>query len=1245
KIKVLTYVNKGTAPILFGRPIMEKLGLQLDYSAKKMKWPNHEWHDVPLGPKGEYVVNLGEDNSMHRLIHEKIAFETLIPEDFMDHVDFSEKLPPSVILGEMEECFEEGCLVAKDFGMTLKELQAEVFAKGVETPPATPEDAKKGSSEGGCSPACEEEKKDDLQEDSPSRSPTASPGGDGNQADGDCVKRLRGKDLRKLIYGTSKAIKDQEILLAEANRIPAKGRERREVWEVFAGKARTSSYLAKMDDVKVETFSLPEWDLMISEHWKKFLRRLNKEKLDEVLMAPMCKLWSMLQELSLAAHPERREQLEAAHEENHDTILMMCAVTYECPRRGSRGAIIEHPWKSKAWRTIAFASLEGYWTYVDQCQYGLMLPDNNGTWGSEVVESYPPRLAKRFAELAKKEEQGNVVSKEVEDQMPEADEIKQNTELRIKVGQRGFNYVARSHKNLGHPSAEVLAKMLEEVQATGDVMKAAQGYLCPKCYAKKAPSGTAPAAGLAAKELNTRLLIDSAWVDTDNDRRCVVTVMDQATRHVAISLLKTEQAVDFIKGMSHNWLGASIKLCAGHWRLELFMDEEGGRNETNLVKAAIYVPQQINSLSIHKGYTPTQWVMGKSTQIQISLSGKVFNPGIQPLDDQGTFAQVQKRRLNAQIAFLKADTDARLRRAMNQNFRPMVEESGHPPQADPQAALKDLQALKARSTTQFRDIAQEPDNEIHANIEDQMDDYEPSILGEDVQLVAPPMSSEIGRLIGEINEDASTGQPSSSSRARSTGDAGLGGPAGEGKRRRMGSKTPATDKGTVTISEPPDAAPNTSPITSTDQVAAVPVPDEVPGELMADEILPDELSFDDVRFVSGDLPTGWTVVEGCLELDEVWLTRAETKRRSEVSERTLTVEQRQQFIEAKVEELNSYFKNAVWTFAEPGAHGTGRVSTARWVLTWKRVDEGNDSNPRFKAKARLVLRGFQDPDLAHLDKAAPTGSRNAKMIQLMACVNQNWQLLCGDVRAAFLSGEKFDRDIIVVLPPDRAALLGRSGRIHMRLNKSAYGLAEGVLKGLVTLHVDDMMIGGDHRDQDFSDALERIKKSFDFGKWAVLDVKNPMVFCGGRIQVTAQKELTLDYEEFFKKVLPINIVKNRNMSLNKGDGKYLQELNKMLRFAKANGQVALRVAKIASSLEKVCFVCFSDAALSVRSDLSSQGGFMIVACNEEALIGKAVPYTLVSWRSFKLPRVCRSSLAAEAQACAMEHVPWPWTSS
>ena len=107
--------------------------------------------------------------------------------------------------------------------------------------------------------------------------------------------------------------------------------------------------------------------------------------------------------------------------------------------------------------------------------------------------------------------------------------------------------------------------------------------------------------------------------------------------------------------------------------------------------------------------------------------------------------------------------------------------------------------------------------------------------------------------------------------------------------------------------------------------------------------------------------TGWTVVEGCLELDEVWLTRAETKRRSGTphSGAAAAVHRGQG---RRVEQLFQKCR-VVWTFAGPGAHGTGRVITARRVLTWKRVDEGDDSNPRYKAKARVVLRGFQDPDL------------------------------------------------------------------------------------------------------------------------------------------------------------------------------------------------------------------------------------------------------------------------------------------
>ena len=40
---VLTYVIKGTAPILVGRPLLEQLRLTVDYQKKLMKWPDSDW--------------------------------------------------------------------------------------------------------------------------------------------------------------------------------------------------------------------------------------------------------------------------------------------------------------------------------------------------------------------------------------------------------------------------------------------------------------------------------------------------------------------------------------------------------------------------------------------------------------------------------------------------------------------------------------------------------------------------------------------------------------------------------------------------------------------------------------------------------------------------------------------------------------------------------------------------------------------------------------------------------------------------------------------------------------------------------------------------------------------------------------------------------------------------------------------------------------------------------------------------
>ena len=47
--------------------------------------------------------------------------------------------------------------------------------------------------------------------------------------------------------------------------------------------------------------------------------------------------------------------------------------------------------------------------------------------------------------------------------------------------------------------------------------------------------------------------------------------------------------------------------------------------------------------------------------------------------------------------------------------------------------------------------------------------------------------------------------------------------------------------------------------------------------------------------------------------------------------------------------------------------------TMRWVLTWKTEDDGTQ-----KAKARLVVKGFTDPDLVTLRSESPTLSRLGK---------------------------------------------------------------------------------------------------------------------------------------------------------------------------------------------------------------------------------------------------------------------------
>ena len=192
----------------------------------------------------------------------------------------------------------------------------------------------------------------------------------------------------------------------------------------------------------------------------------------------------------------------------------------------------------------------------------------------------------------------------------------------------------------------------------------------------------------------------------------------------------------------------------------------------------------------------------------------------------------------------------------------------------------------------------------------------------------------------------------------------------------------------------------------------------------------DELQIDDVYVVSGEgtLPEGWKCIEGSLELDDIYLQGA---RKGEVIYKDMNVDEKAEFANAMRAELDSFFSNAVWEFADEQdaqeAAKAKRIITARWVLTWKRTNENEqDAPPKYKAKARLVLRGFEDPDLLTMKTAAPTASRLWRMYLIAFASWKGWVILCGDVKTAFLSQTRSTESSSSACP--RTAIRSLDGR-------------------------------------------------------------------------------------------------------------------------------------------------------------------------------------------------------------------------
>jgi hypothetical protein len=173
-----------------------------------------------------------------------------------------------------------------------------------------------------------------------------------------------------------------------------------------------------------------------------------------------------------------------------------------------------------------------------------------------------------------------------------------------------------------------------------------------------------------------------------------------------------------------------------------------------------------------------------------------------------------------------------------------------------------------------------------------------------------------------------------------------------------------------------------------------------------------------------------------------WILNQKPKKNAEISFKKLTEDDQDLFTEAMEKEIDSYLDHEAVAIATMNGISPERLLGMRWVLTWKPIEDDQGKDIGHKAKARLIIKGFQDPDLLHIKRDSPTlatSSRN--MILAIASTNQ-WQIEVGDIKTAFLNGDKTEevRQIFADPPPEVRARLGMKDNEFLRVLKAIYGL-------------------------------------------------------------------------------------------------------------------------------------------------------------------------------------------------------------
>ncbi|CAE7255667.1 RE1 [Symbiodinium sp. CCMP2592] len=274
----------------------------------------------------------------------------------------------------------------------------------------------------------------------------------------------------------------------------------------------------------------------------------------------------------------------------------------------------------------------------------------------------------------------------------------------------------RCHENLGHPSVARMTMLLKAAHASEKVLKLAKGLTCETCQELSKPKSHNVSKVRRAVEFNQQLCVDTFEMDVRDSKLHFLNIVDEGTGfQMVIPLWKGMQAKKvrncYRKGWKR-WAGPPVRLfCDGGKEFEGEFEHGCSLDGTFLDASAAYSPWQnglvekrgdiwkaafakaqletrprtkaevqelvhcvtnaVNSMTRKDGYAPNQHVFGKDVRLPGMLSSDP-DPAINSALVQGEslFERRMEMRSSARRAFLEADGEMRLRRAMEHRTRP-----------------------------------------------------------------------------------------------------------------------------------------------------------------------------------------------------------------------------------------------------------------------------------------------------------------------------------------------------------------------------------------------------------------------------------------------------------------------------------------------------------------------------------------------------------------------------------------------